>query len=134
MLWRFVQAHGGELPPDVVCAFANTGKEMPQTLDFVRHCGERWGVKMVWLEYRAAENPQGRWAQVTYETASRKGEPFKALIDAKKYLPNPVTRFCTTELKIRPIKYFCQQRMGWDEWFSVIGLRADEPRRVSRSA
>jgi 3'-phosphoadenosine 5'-phosphosulfate sulfotransferase (PAPS reductase)/FAD synthetase len=133
MLWRILNAHHGTLPDDVIATFANTGKEMPQTLDFVRDCSERWGVLVRWLEYADHDEPQRRWRQVSYETASRNGEPFKALIRRKNYLPNPVTRFCTIELKIRAMKLFAQQAMGWDDWTNVIGLRADEPGRVARS-
>lgn len=133
MLYRIVQAHGGELPADVLVTFANTGKEMPQTLDFVNECGERWGVDIVWLEYADNDNPQLRWRVVNYNTASRNGEPFDALLKRKGYLPNPVARFCTIELKIRAMKFFAQQAQGWDDWTNVLGLRADEPVRVSRS-
>ena len=80
MLWRILQAHGGTLPDDVKVTFANTGKEMPQTLDFVRDCGERWGVNILWLEYVAHDDPQHRWQIVSLKSASRNGEPFKALI------------------------------------------------------
>ena len=41
MLWRVLQAHGGTLPDHIKVVFANTGKEMPETLDFVRDCGEQ---------------------------------------------------------------------------------------------
>ena len=133
MLWRILQAHGGTLPDDVVVTFANTGKEMPQTLDFVKACADRWGVHIEWLEYQANETPNQRWTAVTYDNASRNGEPFKALIRAKQYLPNPVTRFCTIELKICPMKFFAQQVMGWETWTNVLGLRADEPSRVAKS-
>lgn len=133
MLHEIVRAHGGTLPSDVMVTFANTGREMPQTLDFVRDCGERFGVDIVWLEYADSDDPQGRWCRKTYETASRNGEPFLALIRRKQYLPNPVTRFCTIELKIHAMKFFAQQEMGWMEWTNVLGLRADEPGRVARS-
>lgn len=46
-------------------------------------------------------------------------------------LPNPVTRFCTVELKIRTAKRFAMS-LGWDHWINAIGLRADEPRRVAK--
>jgi 3'-phosphoadenosine 5'-phosphosulfate sulfotransferase (PAPS reductase)/FAD synthetase len=132
MLRRILEAHDGILPPDVKVTFANTGKEMPQTLDFVRDCGERWAVDVVWLEYRDAEAVPDRWARVTYETASRNGEPFKALINRKGFLPNPVTRFCTSELKVRPMRDYARS-LGWESWTNVLGLRADEPSRVARS-
>ena len=46
-------------------------------------------------------------------------------------LPNPVTRFCTSELKIMPMKRFMKER-GYKDWYNVIGLRYDEPRRVGK--
>ena len=131
MLWRILQAHGGTLPDDVVVTFANTGKEMPQTLDFVRECGERWGVHIEWLEYQADDSPQNRWTAVTYDNASRNGEPFAALIETKQYLPNPVARLCTVNLKLKPMEGFARH-LGWDDYTNVIGLRADEPSRVAR--
>lgn len=132
MLWRILQSHGGTLPDDVIVLFANTGKEMPQTLDFVQECAERWNVPITWLEYRSGADPQQRWATVDYVSASRDGAPYAALIGDKQYLPNPVTRFCTQELKIRPMKLYAQQAMGWDFWLSAIGFRADEPRRTAK--
>jgi 3'-phosphoadenosine 5'-phosphosulfate sulfotransferase (PAPS reductase)/FAD synthetase len=58
-------------------------------------------VPITWLEYAASENPSQRWKVVSFDTASRAGEPFEAVIRQRNYLPNPVTRFCTSELKIR---------------------------------
>ncbi len=132
MLWRILQAHGGALPEDVKVTFANTGKEMPQTLDFVQACEDRWGVRIEWLEYQAHAEPQSRFRHVNGDP-SHNGEPFKALINQKQYLPNPISRFCTVELKIRPMKLYAQQRLGWQHWTNVLGLRADEPRRVAKA-
>jgi 3'-phosphoadenosine 5'-phosphosulfate sulfotransferase (PAPS reductase)/FAD synthetase len=135
MLWRVLQSNGG-LPSDAVVAFANTGKEDEATLRFVRDCGQNWGVPIVWVEYR---NDEAGFAVVDYETASRNGEPFEAIIRKRNYLPNPVTRFCTSELKIRTMHKWLRsnwQALGWDahdlEWDQMIGIRADEHRRVSK--
>lgn len=132
MLRYIIDAHGGRLPDDVRVLFANTGKEMPETLDFVHECAKRWDVKITWLEYADHDDPKCRWREVTYETASRDGEPFAALIGRKKLLPNPVMRICTSELKIRPMKLYAQQVLGFEHWDNVIGFRADEPRRVAK--
>ena len=51
MLWRTLQAHGGTLPPDSRPVFKNTGREKPETLDFVERCAVMWGVEILWLEY-----------------------------------------------------------------------------------
>lgn len=52
MLHAILEANSGELPIDVEVVFCNTGKERPETLEFVERCGQRWGVEITWLEYR----------------------------------------------------------------------------------
>lgn len=127
MLWRVLQSNGG-LPDDTKVVFANTGKEDLRTLDFVRDCALHWGVPIEWVEWQS-EDPGFR--VVTYESASREGEPFEALICKRNYLPNPVARFCTVELKIKAAAKYLRS-LGWDEWDSLVGIRADEPRRVAK--
>lgn len=129
MLHEYLAAHGGNLPADVAVTFANTGKERPETLDFVRDCQDHWGVPITWLERVPGEHGQ-RFQIVGHNSASRNGEPFKALIQSKDYLPNPVTRFCTIELKIRVMRDYARS-LGWDHWTNIVGLRADEPGRVA---
>ena len=124
MLYKILEAHDGKLPDDVKVTFANAGKEMPETLDFVQACSENWGVDIVWLEFQGLKEPP---KIVNYTTAARQGEPFDLLTTAKSYLPNPMARFCTIELKIIPIEKF----MG-NEFLTVVGIRADEPHRVAK--
>lgn len=136
MLWRVLQAHDMSLPKDAVVCFANTGKEDEATLRFVQDCSEHWNVPITWLEFRDTED---RFEVVTFETASRNGEPFEALIRKRNYLPNPVTRFCTIDLKIRPIvRYLLSIGMADTkteaENMSMIGMRADEQRRAAKIA
>jgi hypothetical protein len=136
MLRRVLDAHRGTLPTDVHVLFANTGKERPETLEFVEQCGERWGVPIVWLEYRATAGPDGwkhGYAEVTFDTASRNGEPFTRLIETRSYLPNQVARFCTQELKVRLFKKWMIDH-GYQTWSSAIGIRADEPGRLGRAS
>lgn len=139
MLYQILQAHGGTLPDDVVVCFANTGKEMPQTLDFVHACSENWNVPIVWLELGSARLTKSEGRKkfsyetriVTHETASRNGEPFRSLVEARQYLPNPVARFCTADLKVRRINDYLKS-LGWDEWETAVGIRADEQRRAAK--
>lgn len=137
MLYKVLESGGGKLPEEAVVCFANTGKEDEATLKFVNDCAVNWNVPIVWLEYRDAEESKDRWVQVTYETASRNGEPFEAVIRKKNYLPNPVTRFCTIEMKIRTIANYlfsiglCETRSA-GEHMSWVGIRADEPRRAAK--
>jgi 3'-phosphoadenosine 5'-phosphosulfate sulfotransferase (PAPS reductase)/FAD synthetase len=127
MLWRVLQSNGG-LPSDAVVCFANTGKEDEATLEFVRDCGVNWGVPITWIEFR---NNDSGFGLVNFDTASRIGEPFAEIIKKRNFLPNPVARFCTVELKIQPeVKYL--RSLGWTEWENYVGIRADEPRRVAK--
>lgn len=103
------------LQADVHVLFADTGKERAETYDFVRACAERWSVPIHWVA-RAA--PTGV-------------SPFEQLITDRGFLPNPVMRFCTTELKIRPMKEWMRAR-GYEHWTNVVGIRADEARRVAK--
>lgn len=127
MLWRVLQSNNG-LPAEAVVCFANTGKEDEATLRFVRDCGRHWGVPITWLEYR---NDDAGFAVVNFETASRGGQPFEAIIQKRNFLPNPVARFCTVELKIQPEHKFLRS-IGWTEWEIMVGIRSDEPRRVAK--
>lgn len=135
MLWRILQAHGGTLPDDVHVTFANTGKEREETLRFVHDCATHWGVRVRWLEFRSRKTTlpiEERFEEVGFNSASRAGEPFEALIVCKGYTPNAVTRFCTSELKVRVMKWFMQS-LGYKNWTNVVGLRADEMHRVAKS-
>lgn len=153
MLWNIIQAHGGALPQNVVVAFANTGKERPETLRFVHECGERWSVPIVWLEWRiqpkqipgrktlgpwlAKHDPahtmvaEAGFERVGYNSASRAGEPFAALIALKQTTPNAMRRFCTEELKVAVIERYLLS-LDWTGWTNVVGLRRDEAKRVHR--
>lgn len=127
LLWRVLQENNG-LPKDAVILFANTGKEDDATLRFCHNVETNWNVPITWLEYRDADPP---FEVVTYETASRNGEPFEALVKKKGYLPNPIARFCTVDLKILTFERYLKAS-GWTEWDNLIGIRADEQRRVSK--
>lgn len=127
MLRKILDAFGGSMPKDSRVLFANTGLEHDKTLDFVKECSERWGVDVVWLEYV----PGDKFKIVNYETASRDGTPFQNLLDDRGFPPNPVARFCTSNLKMRAMSAYLKS-IPWEDWDAAIGLRADEPRRATR--
>lgn len=131
MLWHIIEAHGGTLPEYVKVVFANTGLEHPATLQFVQDVSDKI-TPVTWVEYIIDNEGKHSFREVDHGTASRSGEPMEAIITKRKYLPNPVSRFCTSETKIRPISKYIKATTGWDTWTDFIGLRADEPRRVHR--
>ena len=129
MLWRILQSNQG-LPDDAIVVFANTGKEVEETLEFINDCSVNWNVPIHWVEY---QNEKPNFKVVDFQTASRNGEPFEELIIKRQYLPNPLVRFCTVELKIRTIHKYLKS-LGWkhNENMDWVGIRADEMRRAAK--
>ena len=117
----------------ITVTFANTGQEHEETLKFVDRCDKAFGFNVVWLEADVTHGKRvaTKHRVVTFETASRKGEPFEEVI--KKYgIPNKSYNHCTRETKLAPmISYY--ESMGWKygDYSIAIGIRADEIDRVS---
>ncbi len=108
MLRRILDAGG--LAENVVVLFADTGKERTETYTFVRAVEQQWRVPIHWVERHGG---------------------FTQLITDRQRLPNPLMRFCTQELKIRPMRDWMITH-GFEHWTNVVGIRADEPRRVAK--
>ena len=134
LLKKVLDANDGILPEDSLCVFANTGKEEEATLEFVENCAEKWSVDIHWVEYRSSGK---KFAEVNFDTASRRGQPFEEMIRHYGYLPNSQSRHCTGQLKIRTIHRFVKER--WEplghkhnENCDWMGIRADEMRRAAK--
>jgi len=159
MLYQILEEYNFKMPDDLHILFANTGKEMEETLKFVREIERQWPVRIRWLEYyRVPGAPIIRPGtehykypevgchgvrEVDYNTASRKGEPYEAFIDVKAewrmkvkdedpILPNVANRWCSFGLKIAPMDQWMKEDCGYESFDCVVGLRADEPSRVKK--
>ena len=130
------------LPETVRVVFCNTGKELPQTLDFVHECETRWKIPVTWLEFTYREDagggpsdPKYHYNIVDYRTADRVGTPFDELNRSRGLLPNALTRSCTSELKVRTTARFAKRHLGWapKAACNLIGFRYDEPARWEKA-
>jgi len=66
---------------------------------------------------------------VDFNSASRNGEPFEQVI--KKYgIPNMANPNCSRDLKKGVIRSYAKS-IGWKEYDTAIGIRADEVDRIS---
>ncbi|MBR8507404.1 MULTISPECIES: hypothetical protein [Burkholderia cepacia complex] len=112
MLEKTVEAHGGTLPGYVFVTFHNTGKERPETLEFVRDVGSYLGVHVYWTEFTGVYGSGLSWRITDFEHAERNGEPFERVLEYYKnlraiekgeppILPNPANRMCTDRTKIK---------------------------------
>lgn len=117
---------------DMLFAFANTGVENEETLNFVHKCEVEFGINVNWLE-AIIDQEKGKGTRhkiVDYKTASRNGEPFEELI--KKYgLPNQHRFHCTRELKNNTLISFAKSVWGKEKYYLAIGIRVDEFDRMN---
>lgn len=129
MLWWILKNWANKYEIKVV--FANTGQENEETLLFVEKCSKYFDVEVIWVE--AVVNPENRKGTthkvVNFETASRNGEPFEAVI-AKYGIPNPATPHCNREMKLNTINSYMKS-IGWKKYYSAIGIRVDEFDRMN---
>lgn len=129
-----------------IVTFANTGREHPATLKFIRRCDEHFGFGTVWLEAVVSMQPGvgTGFRIVDYTTADRDGKVFEDEI--RKYgLPNLTWKHCTRVLKAecmnayrRSIDPLCGgiaiAKPGQVLTPVCVGIRADEPKRISKKA
>ena len=141
MLGKIVARYRGQLPEGTHVCFANTGVEREETLVFVERVGRHFGVPITCLEYEfrpeaegGVKDPRHRHRVVTVETAARNHESFETMIRAKARLPNVAQRFCTSQLKVNPVRWWLQRELGWmGRYRNILGIRYDEPKRWGKA-
>lgn len=112
---------------DMTFVYANTGQEHEKTLEFVHNIEKHFGIPIIWIEAAVDHRPNNGtdYKIVSFETASRKGEPFEEVI--KKYgLPTQGFMHCTRELKLQPMNKL-RNELGIE--VTALGIRNDEPNR-----
>lgn len=118
---------------EVYYLFANTSLEHEETLIFGKKLTDVFGIPVIWLE--AVIDPRKghgvRHKVVTFETASRKGEPMLAHA-AKEGIPGPTNRKCSDRLKYNVMGSYCRS-LGYKkrEGYTAIGFRVDEIDRMN---
>jgi len=121
---------------ELLFVFANTGREDEDTLRFTDAVDRELKLGLVWVEAVVhGPNVACTARVVTYETASRGGEPFEAVV-SKYGIPSASYSHCTRETKTNPMHNYVQKVAGWPagSYHTALGIRADESRRVKDKA
>ena len=120
---------------DIAFVFANTGLEAEETLEFTDRCARHFAFDLYWVEANVSPiHGEGvRHNLVTFETASRNGEPYEAVIE-KYGIPSFMAPGCTRDLKMRPINDFAKVAFNGEKYDSAIGIRYDEIDRQNENA
>lgn len=134
------------MPESIPLLFQNTGREHEETLIFLVRLEEALQRPITWLELRAPKRKgapprEFQYEIVNFKTASRKGEPFRIMLESLRdyratkgvgpIAPWARQRICTAYLKHRTQENYLRNGLKVDSYDSFIGLRADEPDRVS---
>lgn len=135
MLWYILQVNkiyqDYEKGFEIKVIFANTGKEHEETLIFAHSCAVEFKCEIIWIE-AFPRTPKG-WGVsarlVDFNTASRNGEPYEAML-AKLGIPSTKVPFCSDQLKRKAIEAYLKA-IGWTGYYKAIGIRADEIDRVN---
>ncbi|WP_186061025.1 hypothetical protein [Burkholderia gladioli] len=121
---------------DIRYVFANTSSEHPDTYRFLRAVDEYFCLGLTLLE--AVVHPASRKScthrVVAWDSLRTNNEVFEEVV-AKYGIPNQTFKLCTRELKTNPMEWWSES-IGWEtgSYYTAIGIRADETRRVSARA
>ena len=90
--------------PKLEYVFCDTGSELIETYEYLERVEAYLGAKIVRLN---------------------SGKVFEEYLNKyMNYLPSPMARWCTAEMKIKPYEEY----VGQDKCYSYVGIRADESR------
>lgn len=106
--------------------FADTGHEHPVTLNYLRNLPT------------LASGPEIQWCKRNFSKELRaKGiepssVPFLDMLLIKRMMPSGRHQFCTTELKLEPIREWIESVRGDEEIRLYLGIRAEESARRAK--
>ncbi len=109
----FIKDNMPEIHEKIEYVFCDTEHELPETYDYLNKIEIFLGKSITRL-------------------APYKG--FEYLMQTYGYLPSPIKRWCTVELKTKPFRKYIYDKFSLsnnDVVCLYIGIRADEPRRIA---
>jgi len=117
---------------NIVYGMANTGKEREESLEFMDKCDKHFNLNLVWIESVFHEKGKGvTYKIVDFENLNRDGSIFEEGI--KKFgVPSKANPWCNRDLKKEPMRKFCDDIFGANNYSIAVGIRIDEIDRISK--
>lgn len=110
-------------PDGFRAVFSDTGSEAPVTLNYLRNLP------------RLAGGPEIDWVKADFSKALSKkaitptGVPFTDMLLDMNFMPSGKRQFCSTYLKLEPIRNWLEDIRGNADVFMYVGIRAEESLR-----
>lgn len=119
--------------PGAKFIFMDTGAEHQKTYEFVRNVVKHFGIELVCL--RVDINPElgkgNSYKVVSIDEIGPDLSPWRGMM--QKYgVPYYGGAFCTDRMKLVPFKKYCDDAFGKGNYETWLGIRADEPNRLSQ--
>lgn len=115
---------------NMLFVIANTSKERKETLEFANKVDQKYNLNLKWIECKFDSEKRIGYNLTEYENLKTNGEIFEQMIIAYG-LPNNEFPHCTRELKTSPIQAYAKKYFKNQEYWTAIGIRADEIDRVN---
>jgi hypothetical protein len=117
---------------DVEYVFMDTGAEHPETYKFIKKVVENFNINLTCLTTVVNYNERVSCGYKIVKLHECKPDlkPFKDIV--KKYgVPKNHMPHCTLHMKTSPFKKYCIEKFGKGNYKTWLGIRVDEPRRLS---
>ena len=112
--------------------YMDTGAEHPKTYEFIRNVNKHFGLNLVCLrgDFNQPLGKGHKYNVVSIDDIGPDLKPYTALV--KKYgTPGVASAWCTSRMKEETHDKYCNEKYGKGNYETWIGIRADEPRRLS---
>ena len=117
---------------DVKYIFMDTGAEHPKTYEFIRSVVKHFNIDLICLRLKI--NPvlgqANSYTQMPLNNCKMDYQPWRDMLSKYGTPYNPGGAFCTDRLKLVPFEKYCDEHFGKGNYTRVLGIRADEPKRL----
>lgn len=136
---RYIQTSKKYKNYDKVYVFANTGKERPETIQFLKDIEKYWKMPLVKIEgvYSQIMGVGVGFKIVDWDDLDMSGRVYEEAVKHKNKgefsgLPHKDAPYCSDMLKTLPCKKLCDELFGVNNYIKAIGYRKEDmPKRIT---
>ena len=117
---------------DVDFVYMDTGAEHAKTYEFIRNCNKHLDLDLTCLrtDFSSPLGAGNSYHVVPIDEIGQDLKPFSEMM-AKYGTPYIGGMFCTDRMKLVPYTKYCNDKYGKGNYETWLGIRADEPKRLS---
>ena len=112
--------------------FMDTGAEHEKTYEFIKNCNDYFKLNITCLrgDFSLPIGGGVGFRVVHIDDCKPDLKPYKEMM-SKYGVPYIGGMFCTDRMKLKPFKKYCDDKYGKGYYETWLGIRADEPKRLT---